>query len=227
MSCILAIDTSTDACSAALVLDGGLHERFEVIPRQHAARLLPMIQQLLAHNRTEFSQLDAVAFGRGPGSFTGLRIAAGVAQGLAFGLNVPVVPVSTLAALALQAARLHDRRFVLSCLDARIGEVYTGSFRVDGEEVEPLQDEVLCPPESMPLPPPTSAGESWFGAGSGWSYEARMPRSVLDRIQGFDAELLPRAGDIARLAGRILHEGGGVEPELAAPVYLRDKVTLK
>ena len=227
MSCILAIDTSTDACSAALVLDGELHERFEVIPRQHAARLLPMIQQLLAHSRVELGELDAVAFGRGPGSFTGLRIAAGVAQGLAFGLDVPVVPVSTRAALALPAARLHDRRFVLSCLDARIGEVYAGSFKVGGEEVEALQDEVLCPPEDIPEPPQTPQGEPWFGAGSGWSYEARMPRELLDRIEGLDAELLPRAGDIARLAVKILRAGGGVAPELAAPVYLRDKVTLK
>ncbi len=120
---ILALDTATEACSAALLLHGEVLERYEVLGRGHAERLLPMVQEVLAEGGVALAALDAVAFGRGPGAFTGLRIAAGVTQGLAFGAGLPVVPVSDLAALAARAAVHHGRRHVLACLDARMGQV--------------------------------------------------------------------------------------------------------
>jgi tRNA threonylcarbamoyladenosine biosynthesis protein TsaB len=125
---ILAVDTATEACSAALAWEGDLIERYDVIGRGHAERLLPMVQDVLAEGGVALSALDAIAFGRGPGSFTGLRIGAGVTQGLAFGANLPVVPVSDLAALAARAATQRNERYVLACLDARMAQVYWAAF---------------------------------------------------------------------------------------------------
>src|SRR3989338_484571 len=142
MTVILALDTSTEACSCALQVRGEIIEDYAVIPRQHAQNILPMIQQLLHKAGLTFAQLDAIAFGRGPGSFTGLRIAAGVAQGLALASDLPVLPVSTLAALALQGHADTGDSALLACLDARIDEVYWAWYSIEnglpvlqGEEV--------------------------------------------------------------------------------------------
>lgn len=222
MSLILALDTSTEACSVALHSQAGVEERFAILERRHAVELLPMVHALMAEAGIDFAALDAIAFGRGPGSFTGLRIAAGVAQGLAFGADVPVVPVSTLAALALQAARLHDVSGIAALLDARIGEVYWGWFKVDGTRVMPLMEEGLCAPDAVSLP---DVRMDWFGAGSGWRFHDRMSSTLQTAVRKFDAALLPRAGDIAILAAEIFRQGGAVPAEDAVPVYLRDKVT--
>ena len=129
MTKLLAIDTSTEACSAALGIGGDVRERYEFAPRQHAELILPMVDALLAEGQIKLKDLDGLAFGRGPGAFTGVRIATGVIQGLAFGAGLPVVPVSSLAALAQGAAPGHSS--IMSAFDARMGEVYWGAFAVD------------------------------------------------------------------------------------------------
>lgn len=222
MSIILAIDTSTEACSVALNVHGELHETFVIEARMQARQVLPLVQRLLDEQNLGLAQVDALAFGRGPGSFTGLRIATGVVQGLAFGLNVPVVPVSTLAALAWQAWRLHAARDVIASLDARIGELYWACYRIDAEP-RLLQAEVLCKPEAVPQPPPSASG--WFGAGNGWNMRGRIGAGCAAQVRAVDSSLYPRARDIAELAAPALDAGRTVSAEEACPVYLREQVT--
>ncbi|MDT8400013.1 MAG: tRNA (adenosine(37)-N6)-threonylcarbamoyltransferase complex dimerization subunit type 1 TsaB [Pseudomonadales bacterium] len=221
---ILALDTSTEACSVALYLDGEMDELYELIPRQHAARLLPMIQALMKENGLVFTDLDAIAFGQGPGSFTGLRIAAGVAQGVAFGAGLPIIPVSTLAALARQANRQFGSEYVLSCLDARIEEVYWGTFQVGVDGIIALQQEQLSPPEVVVLNQDVGKNH-WFAAGNGWVYRPRIAMETLNRITAADVSMLPRAIDMAALAAIYYDQGLLQSPDSVAPVYLRDKVT--
>lgn len=224
MTSILALDTSSEACSAALWSEGEIIEEFEVIPRRQAAMILPMIEKVLHAGGVSTKALDAVAFGRGPGSFTGLRIAAGVTQGIAFGAGIPVVPVSTLAALALQAFQRSGHHHVIASLDAKIGEVYWGCFHVDGDEVQSLHDERLSLPERVVFVHPESSEQSWYGAGTGWRlYTGELAR-LRETLTGCDENLLPRAGDVARLAVNLYRRGEVVAADDAAPVYLRDKV---
>jgi tRNA threonylcarbamoyladenosine biosynthesis protein TsaB len=222
---ILAIETATEACSVALLLGHEVRERFEIAPRRHAALLLPHADALLAEAELVAWQLDAIAFGRGPGSFTGLRIAAGVAQGMAFGAELPVVPVSTLAALAQGAAREHGAQQVLAALDARMQEVYWGAYRCGaGGLVEAVGEEAVAAPAQVALP----EGRGWSGAGSGWaSYAALLAaRCGLDAAD-IHADQQPHAADVARLAVALLQDGAAVPAERARPVYLRDKVADK
>ena len=162
---ILAIDAATEACSAALLVGETLTERCEVIGRGHAGRLLPMTDELLREAGLTVRDLDAVAFGRGPGGFTGLRIAAGIAQGLASGGGKPIVPVSNLAAVASGAARTHGRTHILVCMDARMGQVYWAAFDCSGARPLALTREHLSDPGAVDPP----AGEAMFGAGHGFS----------------------------------------------------------
>jgi len=143
MACILALDTSSEACSAAVIKDGKITSVYAVVPRDHTRKIIPMIQQVLEESDTEAHQLDAIAFGRGPGSFTGLRIAAGVTQGLAYGLDIKVIPVSTLEAMALETAGMSSDEcsHIVTAVDARMDEVYWGSFEIRGGEVVALQAE--------------------------------------------------------------------------------------
>lgn len=219
---ILALDTATEACSAALLVDGRLQERFEVAPRGHARLLLPMLDDLLAEAGLRPAQLDAVAFGRGPGSFTGLRIAAGTAQGIAFAADLPVLPVSTLAALARPALLRADAAHVLAAIDARMGEVYWAAYGCAANgEPEALGAERVSAPERVDVP----GGGTWFGVGSGWgAYEAPMRARLGETLIGIDAAALPHAGDIARLAALDFAAGRAVAPEDAQPVYLRNQV---
>jgi len=160
---ILALETATEACSAALNIDGEIRERFEIAPRGHSELILPMLESLLAEADIPLGQVDALAFGRGPGAFTGVRIGVGVAQGVAFGAELPVLPVSTLAALA-QAT---DAGQVLAALDARMDEVYWGRYRRDERGLMRLQgEECVAAPEATPL----AQGEDWLGAGSEGSH---------------------------------------------------------
>ncbi len=148
---LLALDTSTEACSAALLIDGATTLRFEITERSHAELILPMVDSLLLEAGLELHDLDGLAFGRGPGGFTGLRIATGVVQGLAFGANLPVAPVSSLAAVAEQVPA-SEGEVVLVCNDARMGEVYWAAFRSDGSgEVEAVTAESVSPPDRVPL----------------------------------------------------------------------------
>ena len=167
---ILAIDTATEACSAALYFDGEINQQYRVAPREHSHIILPMIDQLLAEAGIRVSDLDALAFGRGPGSFMGVRIAAGVTQGIAFAWDLPVVPISTLAAIAQTAHAETGATSVLSAIDARMNEVYWGAYRLSddgcmeltGKEIVILPEQVNCPGE-----------HDWCGAGSGWASSSR------------------------------------------------------
>lgn len=215
---ILALDAATEACSAALLVDGAVSERYEVIGRGHAGRLLPMADELLCESRVAPRELDGIAFGRGPGGFTGLRIAAGVAQGLAAGAARPVLPVSNLAAVAAGCCRESGAPFVLACLDARMGEVYWAAFDCRHGVPALLGEENLGPPGGVALPP----GGPWHGAGHGF---AAWPDVALRlSISAVEADRLPRASDIARIAAVDLAAGRGVPPAKGLPVYLRDDV---
>ncbi len=218
MTTLLALDTATEACSVALLHDGKVLSHYEVIPRLHAQKLLPMIRDMLAEAGTALSAVDAIAFGRGPGAFTGVRIAIGVVQGLAFALDRPVLPVSNLALLAQRAYREHGARQVAAAIDARMDEVYWGCYQETAGEMRLLGNEAVLPPEHAHLP--AEASGEWFGAGTGWGYAERIPVA----LNGQDATLLPHALDLLTLARFAWERGEGMAADLAQPVYLRDKV---
>lgn len=234
---LLALDTATEACSAALLVGGEVIERYEVLGRGHAERLLPMVQEVLAEGGVALSALDAIAFGRGPGGFTGLRIAAGVTQGLAFGAGLPVVPVSDLAALAARAATHHGRRHVLACLDARMAEVYWAAFDcADPAAPVALTPERVTSPDSLAgigdirlefvaaASGQTASECPLFGVGHGFAAYPALAGMLGRALAGFDAALLPHAREIALIGAREAAGGRTVAAEQAQPVYLRDDV---
>ncbi|MEW6444929.1 MAG: tRNA (adenosine(37)-N6)-threonylcarbamoyltransferase complex dimerization subunit type 1 TsaB [Pseudomonadota bacterium] len=222
---LLAIDTSTEACSAALLVEGNLLEEYALAPRQHTQLILPMVQRLLAGAGVSLNQLDGIAFARGPGAFTGLRIAAGVTQGLAFGAEIPVMPVSSLAALAHAAWRLHGAEHVLAALDARMHEVYWGAWRVRGPgEAEALGAEHVIRPSDLASP----EGDGWFAAGPGWAaYESILLPRFGAHLAGRDTDMLPRAHDVAMIGANQVARYGWRPATEAQPVYLRDNVAVK
>lgn len=217
------MDTSTDACSAAVYADEVVHERFELAPRRHAQLLLSMVTEVLADAGWELPDLDAIAFGRGPGSFTGVRIATSMAQAMAFGAGLPVVRVSSLCALAQTAFQAHGVRHCAAAFDARMDEVYYGAFEIDARGIaRPAQDERVCHPEQVP---PLDAG-LWAGVGPGWdAYESRLRTRLGDRIGRTYGSTYPRARDVALLGVTGFERGEAVSAEDALPVYLRDRVT--
>ena len=223
---LLALETSTEACSAALYLDGEVTERYQLAPQQHNQLILPMLESLLAEAGLSLRHMDALAFGRGPGSFTGVRIAAGVVQGLAFGADLPVAPVSTLAAMAQEAFAETDSPFAFPCIDARMGEVYWGVYR-RGEHglAELAGQEAVCHAHWVAFP---DAAEG-VGIGSGWgTYAAALhERLGQGRATGILADRFPRAAWVARLGAEVFRRGECVIAEDAQPVYLRDKVAKK
>ncbi|MDH3840239.1 MAG: tRNA (adenosine(37)-N6)-threonylcarbamoyltransferase complex dimerization subunit type 1 TsaB, partial [Chromatiales bacterium] len=161
---ILALETATEACSVAVLAGSAMYRRFEVRPRAHLRLLLPMVESVLTEAELDLGDLDAIAFGCGPGGFTGLRIAAGAAQGLALGARLPVIPVSNLAALAASTMRDTTARKVIVCQDARMGEVYWGTFDRGADDLPVASGpERVGPPEAVSV-----AGSDWLGAGSGW-----------------------------------------------------------
>jgi tRNA threonylcarbamoyladenosine biosynthesis protein TsaB len=215
---LLAFELATEACSVALWIDGEVRERFEVAPRRHAELALPWAEAVLADAGIAKSQLDAIAVGRGPGAFTGVRLAIAIAQGIALALDRPIVPVSTLAALALQA----NARDVLAAIDARMGEVYVGAFRCEGGDARLIDHERVAKPDGVLLPDGT-----WTGSGTGFgAVDGLLPRTLGDHLQSFDANALPHAADVARLAVPAFERGEAVAPERAEPAYLRDNVAL-
>lgn len=220
---LLAFDTSTEACSVALDVDEQVSERFEVAPREHGRLLLPMIHALLAEAGLDLSNLDAIAFGRGPGAFTGVRVAVATAQGLALGAGVPLIPVSTLASLAQGTAERRGQRFVFAAIDARMGEVYAGAFECpeSGYAVTALVDEQVCAPEAVNAP----AGHAWYGAGSGWARYGEILSGRLGlRADAWDGQALPHARDMLITARAAYAEGRLCGPEQAQPVYLRQNI---
>lgn len=218
MTTLLALDTATEACSVALLHDGKITSHYEVAPRLHAQKLLPMIQTLLADAGATLKDVDAIAFGRGPGAFTGVRIAIGVVQGLAFALERPVLPISNLAVLAQRALREHGASRVAAAIDARMDEVYWGCYQETAGEMRLQGLEAVLPPEQVALA--DGATGSWFGAGTGWGYAERLAV----KVDGQDASMLPHALDLLALAQFAWQRGESVPAEQAQPVYLRDKV---
>ena len=215
---LLAFDTATEACSVAVNIDGEVIDRFELTPRRHSRDLLPMVEAVLAEAGLRLAQLDALAFGRGPGAFTGLRVATAMAQGLAFAVDLPVVPVSTLAALAQQGLRTHQSTQVLSAIDARMDEVYWGAFTASDGLMVPVAPEVVVAPQNV-----TAVAGAWFGMGTGWAFREQMAAKVI----ACQIDAWPHAHDIATLAAAVVKQGKAVPAEQAMPVYLRDKVALK
>lgn len=217
---LLAFETATEACSVALYLDGEVRERFEIAPRRHAELSLPWADALLAEAGVARSQLDAIAVGRGPGAFTGVRLAIALAQGIALALDRPVVPVSTLRALAAQG----QGERILAAIDARMGEIYAAAFRRDGDDVVATGDETVIAPTAYELP---GQGNGWVGVGTGFAAEAGTLQSQLaDRFARIDAVALPHASDVAKLAALAYARGEAIASELVEPAYLRNNVAL-
>lgn len=228
MTILLALDASSSACSAALLRRQDDHpdeviSRFELAPRAHTRRLLPMVDEVLDEAGVAPAELDAVAYGRGPGSFTGLRIAAGAAQGLAFGLDRPLLGVSTLQALALRAHRHHHYRYLVTALDARMGEVYAACWRCDRGRVEPLNAEEVLPPERLRLPEGHD-DHDWVGVGSGWTLRESMPAETQVAMSLCLSDMDAAAEDMALLAIEAFAAGEGRAAHEVQPVYLRDQV---
>lgn len=224
MTAILALDTSTQACSVALNVDGVIMEDFRIAPRQHNALILPMVEQILAQANLTINQLDAIAFGRGPGSFTGLRIAAGVVQGLAYGADLPVIPVSTLMALALDGFKQTGEHEWLAALDARMGEIYLGGYHISQQQeqliVSVTEAEKVIKPESL-----TKFAIQYQGIGSGWSYRQLIEEKLPKACQYVLSSREPSACCIAEIAKISWDKQEYFTAEDALPVYLRDEIS--
>lgn len=217
---ILALETSTDLCSAALWRDGAVDAREAVAGQRHSELLLPMVDALLASHGLKAAELDGIAFGSGPGSFTGLRIACGVAQGIAFGANLPVVGISTLLALA----EVSDAERAVCCLDARMGEVYHAAFERSRDAWRTVCEPSLCKPDAAPDLP----GGGWTGCGSGFAaFRAALDARYAGKLAKVMDGLVPHAREIATLAAAEFERGGAIAAEQAAPLYVRNKVALK
>lgn len=219
---LLAIETATESCSAALLAGDRLLERSELAPRRHAELLLPMCEALLAEAGLRRADLDALAVGCGPGAFTGVRLAISAVQGIALALDLPVVAVSSLAALALQAP--DNGADVIALIDARMGEIYAGTFRRDDAGlVVAIGAESVGAAVALSLP----SANGWNVIGSGWiSYAEAIATRLPAPPVWADGARYPQAADIARLAAPLARAGRGVAAEQALPVYLRDKVAL-
>jgi tRNA threonylcarbamoyladenosine biosynthesis protein TsaB len=209
---ILAVETSTEYCSVALWQDGRVSERCELVGQKHSEVLMAMLDALLQ---------DGIAFGKGPGSFTGVRIACGVAQGLALGVDLPVVGVCTLEAMA----ETSGKEKVIVALDARMGELYLAAYEKCDGGWQVVIEPCLCKAEEAPL-----LEGSWCGVGNGFSVQGVVLKTRYDgHIQTEDLEstVFPRAAAIAVLGAAQFAQGKGVDAALALPLYLRDKVALK
>lgn len=215
---LVALDTATEACSAALYCNGEVSFRYTVEPRVHAKALLPMLDELMQEAGIKPLQLDAVAFGRGPGAFTGVRIATAAAQAIALAADIETIPVSTLAAIARRCHREHGRDKVAVAIDARMGEVYWGAYRNVQGEPELVGEEMVCPPASVP-----ALDGSWSAAGTGWeSYAEQLDHNLVNRLAGVAP--FPHALDILDLGIDQFAKGKTVSPDEAKPVYLRNNV---
>ena len=215
---LFAVETSTELCSVALLRDRELFVEEAVAGQRHAEMLVAMVRRLFERARLRPRDMQAFAFGQGPGGFTGLRIACGLAQGLAFGAGRPVVPVSSLLALAEQA----NEARVVAAVDARMGEAYLAAYSRSGDDWQAVVAPRLAGAEGLPALP----GRGWVGTGSGFAahewLRAEYREAIEMRLEGD----LPRAGAVARIAARRFARGEAIAAELAAPLYLRDKVAL-
>ena len=220
---ILAIETATEACSVALIHGQDIIARSEIAPRRHTELVLPMADALLAEAGIGRHALDAIAVGRGPGAFTGVRLGVSLAQGMALALDLPVITISSLAALALEAPEDEDAA-ILAVIDARMGEIYAACYRRDDNGgLIALDDERVCTPESLQLPD----APTWQVVGTGWAaYSTLLSARFTGVLRSADGARYPQAAHVAELAMREFNAGRIHAPELALPVYLRDKVAL-
>jgi tRNA threonylcarbamoyladenosine biosynthesis protein TsaB len=217
---VLALDTSTEYCSVAIWQDGAVMERCELVGQKHSEMLIEMLDTLLSEAGVKLAQCDGIAFGKGPGSFTGVRIACGATQGLALGANLPVVGVCTLQALAETSGKLR----VIAALDARMGEVYHAVYQNHNGAWTTVSEPSLCKPEDAPA----VSGADWFGVGSGFAaHGAALQARYIGQLQGVDGAAVPQAAAIAALGAAQFLLGRGVDAAEALPLYLRDKVALK
>lgn len=235
---LLAFELSTEACSVALRVGDETRARHEIAPRRHAELALPWAEALLAEAGLAKSQIDAIAVGRGPGAFTGVRLGISIAQGIALALDRPIVPISTLAALAMRAVALAPasqgaRIPVLAAIDARMSELYVGCFEIerfdigtpsDLADAHALSEEALAVPDTLALP---ASRASWYGVGTGFAaLGGALGARFASHLHAVDAEALPQAADVARLAVRAFARGEAVAPERVEPAYLRNNVAL-
>lgn len=220
---ILAIETATEACSVALIHGQDIIARSEIAPRRHTELVLPMADALLAEAGIGRHALDAIAVGRGPGAFTGVRLGVSLAQGMALALDLPVITISSLAALALEAPE-DESAAILAVIDARMGEIYAACYRRDDNGgLVALDDERVCTPESLQLPD----APTWQVVGTGWAtYSTLLSERFTGMLRSADGARYPQAAHVAELAMREFNAGHAYAPELALPVYLRDKVAL-
>ena len=215
---LLAVETSTELCSVALLKDGALFVEEAMAENRHSEMLVPMIRRAFERAHLEAVHMAAFAFGQGPGSFTGIRIACGVIQGLAFGTGRPVVPIPSLLALAEQS----NERRVIAALDARMNEAYLAAYARNGDD----WDEVLAPRLADAASLPALPGRQWSATGGGFERLPWLRDAYRDSVQMRFGGDLPRAGAVARLAARRFARGGGMAAQDAAPLYLREKVAL-
>ena len=225
---VLALETSTEYCSVALWHDGVVIEHSELVGQKHSERLMDMLDALLRKAGVKLAQLDGIAYGMGPGSFTGVRIACGVTQGLALGADLPVIGVCTLEALA--AASTKPR--VIAALDARMGEIYHAAYHKQDGEWLTVCEPSLCLPQNAPILSSArvsdGVSDGWYGVGSGFAaYREALQERYIGQLHQVDGTVVPQASAIAALGAARFAAGRGVDAAQALPLYLRDKVALK
>ncbi|MEH6455863.1 MAG: tRNA (adenosine(37)-N6)-threonylcarbamoyltransferase complex dimerization subunit type 1 TsaB [Cocleimonas sp.] len=238
MTCIIAIETATEACSAALLIEKNgkqsIHKRFQLAPREHTKLILPMLDEVLADAELKISDIDAIAFGRGPGAFTGLRIATGIAQGVALSIDKPTLPVSSLKAMALAAHKEtssdNTNPCIIVAIDARMGEVYWAEYQVIDGSVEQVGEEQLSKPEEMfGKVDSLVENNSIIVIGSGWDeyMDTFQDRSNIAKTLEYLSGKFPDAAEVAELALLAFDNGETQSIEDAQPVYLRNNVAEK
>lgn len=217
---ILALDTSTEFCSVAVWRDGAVQQRVTHAGQSHSTVLLEMVDAVLQDAGLRLDALDGIAYGAGPGSFTGLRIACATAQGLAFAAGIPLAGISTLQALAAGCGAAQ----VICCLDARMQEIYHAAYCREGDVYVEVSAPCVCAPEAAPR----LEGDGWTGCGSGFAvYHGVLQQRYGAQLAAIDGAAHPQARDIAQLAAPVFAGGGGIPAEQAAPLYVRDRVALK
>lgn len=223
---ILAIDTATESCSVAVWNEGVVVSRFEISPREHTQKILPMVKSALEEANITLQSLDVLAFGRGPGSFTGVRIGVGVAQGIALGAELPMIGISSLATMAEGVFRTTGIKHVLVAIDARMGEIYCAQYQRNGAGAWVGEDtEAVMKPEQFIEALQSTTG-TWAMAGTGWQAYPDLKEALPFTVVETDITL-PAAQDMLPLAVTAWHEGKATKVEDAEPVYLRNEVTWK
>lgn len=220
---ILAIDTSTSACSLGLQVGDTMHLQMEQLGRSHSREILPRIDALLTQAGVSRQSLDLLVFGKGPGSFTGLRIAAGMVQGLGYGLDIPVVPVSTLACMAQGRYRRHADEHVMVAQHARMNEVFYGAFEVVEGIATLIGKEQVCDAGQVPMLPPAH----WTGIGDGWHLRDSLEVAAGQKMHAIESESYPEPEDLLRLGMHEFAEGRSIPAMQARPEYLREQVAEK